>query len=80
MAKVILGGKNLSCFGADPWTGELLSSFVCPKCDKFLGYGFTSRPATSLNYIKFYSKYYFGNLELPLLEDFKHECKIDSKL
>jgi len=30
------GGRKYYKFAPDPWTGELLNSIVCPKCDELL--------------------------------------------
>ncbi len=37
------GGRKFGKVGVDPWTGEILISYCCPICDKFLNFGFTGQ-------------------------------------
>jgi len=79
--KAVLGGKKYYKFNRDPWTGELIALYTCPKCDKIIDYGLTNVSANFSNYCKYYYKYWTGRIKMPSIgtECGKHSYDIETK-
>jgi hypothetical protein len=58
-------GSSLHCpLAPDPWTGELVMSICCSKCNKFIDFGITGEKASCCAMMKYTWKVWRKQLKL----------------